>query len=142
MGALSGNNSILIVPCDVSMTTWGLAAQTGKPASNPRAKVVKDPIKNESSNGLSNQRGTLAMARTSVPDSATAQFFINVVDNPNLDRNKCPDGVGYCVFGKVVEGLEVLDKIRAVETTGSRGFPLRDATVKDVLIKSIRRVDR
>jgi cyclophilin family peptidyl-prolyl cis-trans isomerase len=108
----------------------------------PRAKAVKDSIKNESSNGLSNQRGTIAMARTSVPDSATAQFFINVVDNPNLNRNKCPDGVGYCVFGKVVEGLEVLDKIRAVETTGSRGFPLRDAPVKDVLIKSIRRVDR
>ncbi|NBU75464.1 MAG: peptidyl-prolyl cis-trans isomerase [Planctomycetes bacterium] len=65
------------------------------------------PIANESSNGLSNKRGTLAMARTPIPDSATSQFFINVVDNGRLDKAMSPDGVGYCVFGKVLEGMDV-----------------------------------
>ena len=90
------------------------------------------PIANESSNGLSNKRGTLAMARTSIPDSATSQFFINVVDNGRLDKAMSPDGVGYCVFGKVLEGMDVADKIRALET-------VRDKPTKDAVIKSIRR---
>jgi len=90
------------------------------------------PIVNESSNGLSNKRGTLAMARTSIPDSATSQFFINVVDNGRLDKAMSPDGVGYCVFGKVLEGMDVADKIRALET-------IRDKPTKDAVIKSIRR---
>lgn len=90
------------------------------------------PIVNESTNGLSNKRGTLAMARTSIPDSATSQFFINVVDNNRLDRAMSPDGVGYCVFGKVLEGMDVADKIRALET-------VRDKPTKDAVIKSIRR---
>jgi peptidyl-prolyl cis-trans isomerase A (cyclophilin A) len=72
-------------------------------------------IKNEGKNGLKNRRGTIAMARTSVPDSATAQFFINVQDNAGLDFPN-PDGHGYAVFGKVVEGMDVVDKIKAVET--------------------------
>ena len=90
------------------------------------------PIANESSNGLSNKRGTLAMARTSIPDSATSQFFINVVDNGRLDKAMSPDGVGYCVFGKVLECMDVADKIRALET-------VRDKPTKDAVIKSIRR---
>ncbi len=68
----------------------------------------------ESRNGLSNLRGTIAMARTNVPDSARAQFFINVVDNPNLDQPNARDGHGYAVFGRVVEGMDVVDRIRAV----------------------------
>jgi peptidyl-prolyl cis-trans isomerase B (cyclophilin B) len=78
------------------------------------------PIKNEATNGLKNTRGTLAMARTSVVDSATAQFFINVVDNAFLDhKNTTAQGYGYAVFGKVIEGMDVADKIRNVSTQNS-----------------------
>jgi peptidyl-prolyl cis-trans isomerase A (cyclophilin A) len=80
-------------------------------------KPTRAPIPLESDNGLSNQRGTLAMARTSDPNSATAQFFINLKDNGFLDKAKSPDGNGYAVFGKVVSGMDVVDKIRAVKTT-------------------------
>src|SRR5947208_17051263 len=76
----------------------------------------KPAIKNESSNGLKNETGTLAMARTSAPDSATSQFFINVKDNAYLDKEKAQDGVGYAVFGKVVEGMDVVRKIEQVKT--------------------------
>src|SRR5262249_27652907 len=82
-----------------------------------RQKRTKAPIKNESPNGLSNPRGTIAMARTSDPDSATAQFYINVVDNARgLDSQR------YCVFGQVIEGMDVVDKIRAVRTTRQAGY--------------------
>jgi peptidyl-prolyl cis-trans isomerase A (cyclophilin A) len=104
-----------------------------------KEKRAKDPIKNESTNGLSNTRGTLAMARTSIPDSATAQFFINVNDNTFLDRNQARDGVGYAVFGKVIEGMDVVDKIKAVPT-GNRG-PHQNVPTEDVTIKSARRAD-
>ena len=91
------------------------------------------PIKNEADNGLSNDRGTLAMARTSVVDSATAQFFINVVNNDSLNhRSKTPQGYGYAVFGKVVEGMDVVDKIRVVPTGKSGMFqdvPLQPVTI-------------
>lgn len=100
----------------------------------------REPIKNESDNGLSNERGTLAMARTGRPHSATDQFFINVKDNPGLDKGRAPDGWGYAVFGKVVEGMDVVDKIRRVETH-SVG-PHDDVPVKDVVINSIRRVEK
>ncbi len=104
-----------------------------------KQKPVKKPIVNESANGLSNQRGTLAMARTNVPDSATSQFFINVSnDNAFLDRKQSRDGVGYCVFGKVIEGLDVVDKIKAVATTTKSGH--ENVPVQDVVIQSIRRV--
>ncbi len=102
-----------------------------------KQKQTKAAIKNESANGLSNTRGTVAMARTSVPDSATAQFFINVTDNGFLDRSQARDGVGYCVFGKVVEGLDVVDKIKAVKTTSKGGHA--DVPVTDVVIQSARR---
>jgi peptidyl-prolyl cis-trans isomerase B (cyclophilin B) len=74
------------------------------------------PIANESTNGLKNDVGTIAMARTSDPHSATSQFFINVRDNPSLNRERCRDGVGYAVFGRVVEGMDVVHKIERVRT--------------------------
>jgi cyclophilin family peptidyl-prolyl cis-trans isomerase len=100
-------------------------------------KATKDQIKNESSNGLSNRRGTLAMARTSAPDSATAQFFINLKDNTFLDKSQSRDGVGYAVFGKVTSGMDVVDKIKAV-ATGRRGHH-DDVPMKDVTITSVKR---
>jgi peptidyl-prolyl cis-trans isomerase B (cyclophilin B) len=104
-----------------------------------RQKQTKGQIKNESYNGLQNKRGTVAMARTSAPDSATAQFFINTVDNNFLDKNRAQDAVGYCVFGKVIEGLDVVDKIRVVPTGSSGG--MGDVPKEDVMIKSIRRAE-
>jgi len=104
-----------------------------------KQKRTKAAIKNESTNGLSNVRGTLAMARTSDPDSATAQFFINVKDNDFLDRANSRDRVGYCVFGKVVSGLDVVDKIRAASTTSRGGHA--DVPVDDVVITSVKRVE-
>ncbi len=97
-----------------------------------KEKFTRAPIPLESRNGLSNSRGTLAMARTSDPNSATAQFFINVQDNSFLDAAKSPDGNGYAVFGKVVSGMDVVDRIRAVQT-GNRGpyqnVPLQAVTI-------------
>ncbi len=102
-------------------------------------KPTADPVKNEADNGLRNTRGAIAMARTSDPDSATAQFFINTVDtNQFLDHSsKSSQGWGYCVFGKVIEGIEVVDQIRAVET-GSRGMH-QDVPKEPVVIHSVRR---
>ncbi len=101
-----------------------------------KQKKTKASIKNEASNGLSNKRGTLAMARTSDPDSATSQFFINVTDNTFLDRSTSSDG--YAVFGKVIEGMEIVDKIKAVPT-GSKGghqnVPNDDITIKSVKLE-------
>jgi cyclophilin family peptidyl-prolyl cis-trans isomerase len=99
-----------------------------------KEKKTLDPIKNESSNGLSNLRGTLAMARTPDPDSATSQFFINVKDNTFLDRAKAGDKVGYCVFGRVIEGMDVVDKIRMVKTATKMGH--QNVPEQDVIIKS------
>lgn len=106
-----------------------------------KEKKTRDPIANEAGNGLANARGTLAMARTSEPDSATSQFFINVKDNAFLDRANAVDKVGYCVFGKVTEGMEVVDKIVAVKT-GAKGPFRSDVPQEDVVIKSIRRADK
>jgi cyclophilin family peptidyl-prolyl cis-trans isomerase len=105
-------------------------------------KKTKDPIKNESYNGLLNKRGTLAMARTGKPDSATAQFFINVEDNDFLDKANARDKVGYAVFGKVIEGMDVVNKIKGVETQIIIPKVLEDVPVQDVVIKSIRRVEK
>jgi peptidyl-prolyl cis-trans isomerase B (cyclophilin B) len=114
--------------------------EPGMVAEN-KEKKTRGPIKNESANGVSNQRGTIAMARTPDPDSATAQFFINAKDNKPLDRRgNTPEGAGYCVFGKVIEGLDVLDKIRKVETT--RVGPHDDVPKQDVVIKSVRRAEK
>jgi peptidyl-prolyl cis-trans isomerase B (cyclophilin B) len=114
----------------------GFMIQGGGMEPGMKPKKTKAAIKNESTNGLANKRGTIAMARTNVPDSATSQFFVNVVDNGFLDKAQSPDRVGYCVFGKVVEGMDVVDKIRNVKT--GQG----DVPEQDVVIKSIRRADK
>jgi peptidyl-prolyl cis-trans isomerase A (cyclophilin A)/peptidyl-prolyl cis-trans isomerase B (cyclophilin B) len=102
-------------------------------------KPTDAPIRNEATNGLRNLRGTLAMARTSVIDSATSQFFINLKDNDFLDhRDMSMQGYGYAVFGRVVAGMEVVDKIGASPTGMRNRF--RDVPVETVTIKSVRRV--
>lgn len=99
-------------------------------------KKTQKPIENEADKGGANKRGTIAMARTSDPHSATAQFFINVKDNDFLNhKSQTPDGWGYCVFGHVVEGLDVVDKIKAVATTYRMGH--QDVPVDDVVIEKM-----
>jgi peptidyl-prolyl cis-trans isomerase B (cyclophilin B) len=105
---------------------------------NLKEKPTRAPIENEADNGLTNDRGTIAMARTSDPHSASAQFFINVRDNAGLNhRGKTPAGWGYCVFGQVVGGMDVVDAIRKVPT-GSKGQFDSDVPQKDVVIKKAR----
>ncbi|MBI1994326.1 MAG: peptidyl-prolyl cis-trans isomerase [Deltaproteobacteria bacterium] len=100
-------------------------------------KQAKAPIKNEAANGLKNDAGTLAMARTSVVDSATCQFFINVKNNDFLNhQNPSPQGFGYAVFGRVTEGMDVVQKIEKVKT-GSRGMH-QDVPAESVVIQSMR----
>ncbi len=104
-------------------------------------KKTDPPIENESGNGLENKRGTLAMARTPDPNSATAQFFINVKDNDFLNKAQSQDGYGYAVFGKVVKGMDVVDKIKAVPTTTKNTpdhGPLGDVPVKPVIIRAAK----
>jgi cyclophilin family peptidyl-prolyl cis-trans isomerase len=103
-------------------------------------KKPKFAIKNEATNGLSNTRGTLAMARTAVVDSATSQFFINTVDNLFLNHaGKQPDRYGYCVFGQVIEGMDVVDQIRAVKTGNKNGHG--DVPVEPVFIRSAKLIE-
>ncbi|MEN9453217.1 MAG: hypothetical protein RLZZ369_2276 [Pseudomonadota bacterium] len=113
----------------------GFMIQGGGFTPDMQQKPTRPPIPLESRNGLSNVRGTLAMARTNVPDSATSQFFINVKDNGFLDSARSPDGNGYAVFGKVTQGMDVVDKIRKVETS-QRG-PFGDVPVQPVIIKQV-----
>lgn len=104
-------------------------------------KETHDPIKNEASNGLKNEKFTIAMARTGDPHSATSQFFINTVDNAYLDfRSETRDGWGYCVFGKVTEGTDTVEKIEKVKT-GSIGYYMRDVPAETVEIISARVAD-
>lgn len=108
--------------------------QGGGYTESYQKKPTRDPIRNEANNGLRNVRGTIAMARTSDPHSATAQFFINVVDNPFLDfRSQTTRGWGYAVFGKVVEGMDVVDRIRRT-STGSGGPFGRDVPQVPIII--------
>ncbi len=105
-----------------------------------KEKKTRAPIKNEAANGLKNEVGTIAMARTSEPDSATAQFYINVNDNTSLDhQNPSPMGIGYAVFGKVTTGMHVLNRIKLVKTGSIGSFS--DVPMDSVIIKSIRRKD-
>ncbi len=113
----------------------GFMIQGGGFTADFTQKPTRAGIENEAGNGLKNTRGTLAMARTGDPHSATAQFFINVADNAFLDHTApTPQGFGYCVFGEVVEGIEVVDKIRKVPTT-SRG-PFQDVPATPVVIEA------
>lgn len=118
----------------------GFMVQCGGFTADMKEKANKSaPIKNESSNGLKNQKYTLAMARTSVADSATSQFYINVADNDFLDKANSRDGVGYAVFGKVLEGQAVIDKIAKVKT-GNRG-PHGDVPTEAIVIEKVTKVE-
>ncbi|MFT5466044.1 MAG: cyclophilin family peptidyl-prolyl cis-trans isomerase [Verrucomicrobiales bacterium] len=130
--------------------TGGFALEEG---GDVKQKKSNDEIKNEADNGLKNKRGTLAMARTSDPHSASAQFFINHGDNNNLDHtSKTQAGWGYAVFGKVIEGMEVVDKIADVETARQvlhalhpsgqhMPQPMGDVPVEKIVIKSAKRLE-
>lgn len=118
----------------------GFMIQGGGMESGMQNKATRAPIKNEADNGLKNDRGTIAMARTNEPHSATAQFFINVVDNAFLNfRSASADGWGYCVFGKVTNGMDVVDAIRKVATT-TKGFH-QNVPRDDVVIEKVEIVD-
>ena len=111
----------------------GFMIQGGGMESGLREKATRAPIKNEANNGLSNKVGTLAMARTMEPHSASSQFFINVNNNTFLDfRSESLDGWGYCVFGEVVEGMDIVNKIKGV-STGSMGMH-QDVPLEEVII--------
>ncbi|MFC3117071.1 peptidylprolyl isomerase [Cellvibrio fontiphilus] len=113
----------------------GFMIQGGGFTEDFQQKTTRDPIQNEADNGLQNLTGTLAMARTNDPHSATAQFFINVKDNSFLNHSgKNSSGWGYCVFGKVVGGMDVVNKIKGVKT-GSKGFH-QDVPKEAVIIQS------
>ncbi|MFT5704530.1 MAG: peptidyl-prolyl cis-trans isomerase A (cyclophilin A) [Shewanella sp.] len=116
-------------------------AQTGGFTPGLVSKEGRGPIVNESDVGISNTRGTLAMARTSSPNSATSQFFINAVDNDFLDKENAPDGVGYAVFGQVIEGMEdVMDQIDIVDIDDAKdpnGINYGDVPVEDIVINKI-----
>ena len=114
----------------------GFMIQGGGLTADFGNKSTREAIKNEAKNGLKNKRGTLAMARTSDIHSATAQFFINLVDNGFLDNG--PRDYGYAVFGEVTEGMDVVDKIAAVKTGRKKGY--QDAPLEDVVILSARTV--
>ena len=119
----------------------GFMIQGGGLDQDMKEKLTNAPIKNEATNGLKNSKYTIAMARTSIVDSATSQFFINVADNSFLDHvDKTPQGFGYAVFGKVVKGTEVIDKIKEVPTTSKRtfdGYVHNDVPKEVVLIKKM-----
>jgi peptidyl-prolyl cis-trans isomerase B (cyclophilin B) len=115
----------------------GFMIQGGGFTADMEQKATRPPVKNEANNGLKNERGSIAMARTSDPHSATAQFFINVVDNEFLNfKAETPSGWGYCVFGMVEEGMDVVDKIRAVKT-GSHD-PHQDVPLEAVVIETAK----
>ena len=113
----------------------GFMIQGGGFEPGMKERKTHDPIKNEAGNGLSNLRGTIAMARTDDPDSATAQFFVNVADNKKLDKSGF--NAGYCVFGRVIDGMDVVDRIKKVRTASKAGH--ENIPVEDIVIKSVRR---
>jgi peptidyl-prolyl cis-trans isomerase B (cyclophilin B) len=118
----------------------GFMIQGGGMEPGMKEKTANAPIKNEADNGLSNERGTIAMARTMEPHSASAQFFINVKDNAFLNhRSPTPDGWGYAVFGRVVDGMDVVDRIKEVET-GNAGYH-QDVPVEDVILEKAEIVE-
>ncbi|WP_407330789.1 peptidylprolyl isomerase [Enterovibrio sp. 27052020O] len=115
----------------------GFMVQGGGMTSGMEEKESNAPIKNEANNGLSNKIGTIAMARTMEPHSASSQFFINVGNNTFLDhKSESMDGWGYCVFGEVVEGMDVVNKIKSV-ATGNWGYVHQDVPVEEVIINNV-----
>jgi peptidyl-prolyl cis-trans isomerase A (cyclophilin A) len=115
----------------------GFVIQGGGLTADFQPKKTRAPITNEAANGLKNKRGTLSMARTNAVNSATSQFFVNLVDNASLDHSQAQ--YGYAVFGRITQGLEVVDKIAAVRTGTRKQY--QDAPLEDVSIISARRVD-
>ena len=114
----------------------GFMIQGGGFTTDMSQKETAPPIKNEASNGLKNEKYTLAMARTNIVDSATSQFFVNVKDNSNLDhRDKTKTAYGYCVFARVIEGTDVIDKIEMAQTAKKGSYS--DVPVKPVIIKAM-----
>jgi peptidyl-prolyl cis-trans isomerase B (cyclophilin B) len=112
----------------------GFMIQGGGMLPDMSQKPTRDPIENEANNGLKNVTGSIAMARTNDPHSATSQFFINVADNAFLDHTApTPQGWGYCVFGKVVDGMDVVNKIKGVSTTSRAGH--QDVPADDIVIE-------
>jgi len=119
----------------------GFMVQGGGYDLSHTKKPTQPPIQNEAANGLKNERGTVAMARTSEVDSATAQFFINVADNAFLDhRDTTAQGYGYAVFGRVVDGMDVVDRIKSLPT-GAKGSFAKDCPKTDVVIQAANRID-
>lgn len=118
----------------------GFMVQGGGFDTQFEQKPTDAPIKNEADNGLKNARGHLAMARTGDPHSATAQFFINVADNDFLNHTApTPQGWGYCVFGRVVEGMDVVERIKSVATTRRGGHA--DVPAEDIVIETARKIE-
>ena len=118
----------------------GFMIQGGGLEPGMKQKNTREPVKNEADNGLKNERGTLAMARTNDPHSATAQFFINVADNAFLNfRSATADGWGYCVFGRVVNGMDVVDTIKGVATTTKSYY--QDVPAEDVVIEKVEIIE-
>ncbi len=116
----------------------GFVIQGGGFTPDLQQKPTHEPIRNEAANGLKNKRGTLSMARTSNPHSATCQFFVNLADNDFLDRKPGQDG--YAVFGRITDGMSVIDEIAAVKTAHRKGHD--DVPVEDVAVVSARRIDQ
>jgi cyclophilin family peptidyl-prolyl cis-trans isomerase len=115
----------------------GFVIQGGGLTADFEQKKTSPPVKNEADNGVRNQRGTLSMARTDEVHSATSQFFVNLADNAFLDHR--PGQYGYAVFGRITDGMDVIDKIAGVRTGRRRGYS--DAPMEDVLITTARRID-
>jgi peptidyl-prolyl cis-trans isomerase B (cyclophilin B) len=114
----------------------GFMIQGGGMEPGMKEKETRATIKNEAANGLKNERGTIAMARTPDPHSASSQFFINIKDNNFLNFTSADaNGFGYCVFGKVVEGMDVIDEIKGVATGSNNGH--QDVPTEDIVIKSV-----
>jgi cyclophilin family peptidyl-prolyl cis-trans isomerase len=133
---------------DFMIQGGGWAPDASAPIGMKEKPTTKPPIVNESANGVKNQRGTIAMARMGTnPDgkgdganTATCQFFINVIDNPRLDKEFAADHVGYCVFGKVIEGMEVVNKIKAVKTM-RKNEEHANVPTETITLKSVKRQD-
>jgi peptidyl-prolyl cis-trans isomerase A (cyclophilin A) len=115
----------------------GFVIQGGGMTADMRQKSTRAPIRNEADNGIKNRRGTLSMARTNDPNSATSQFFVNLVDNAFLDPGR--GGAGYAVFGCVVEGMDVVDRIAQAKTGNKGGH--QDVPIEPIVVKSATRVE-